>query len=212
MIQLSHIEKSYNSGGERVEILKDFSLSVQSGEFIALMGPSGSGKSTILGLISGLLSPDSWEVQVGDFRFSGLSNDQITAIRWSNIAYIFQSFELIPTLTVRENIELPLDINPGVPRRFSVEELLDRVGLTGKSERYPNALSGWEKQRVAIARAFIGSMPYLLADEPTGNLDRKTADTIMELIVQLHKETGNTIILITHDPVVAARADRIVSL
>jgi putative ABC transport system ATP-binding protein len=212
MIVFDQVTKSYTTGGETVTILKDFNLSVQTGEFVAIMGPSGSGKSTLLGLAGGIITPDSGSVSLGEVELSALRDARSTEFRGANIAYIFQSFELISTLTVRENIELPLDINQGVARAYSVDEILARVGLTGKGDRYPDQLSGGERQRVAIARAFIGKFPYLYADEPTGNLDRTNAERVMDLIAELHGETGNTILMITHDPLIGARADRVVEI
>lgn len=212
MIAFDQVTKSYTTGGETVTILKDFDLEIQTGEFVAIMGPSGSGKSTLLGLAGGIITPDSGSVKLGEAELSALSDAQATEFRGANIAYIFQSFELISTLTVRENIELPLDINQGVARAYSVDEILTRVGLSGKGDRYPDQLSGGERQRVAIARAFIGKFPYLYADEPTGNLDRANAERVMDLIAELHAETGNTILMITHDPLIGARADRVVEI
>jgi putative ABC transport system ATP-binding protein len=212
MIAFDQVTKSYTTGGETVTILKDFNLEIQTGEFVAIMGPSGSGKSTLLGLAGGIITPDTGSVKLGATELSALSDAQATEFRGANIAYIFQSFELISTLTVRENIELPLDINQGVARAYSVDEILTRVGLSGKGDRYPDQLSGGERQRVAIARAFIGKFPYLYADEPTGNLDRANAERVMDLIAELHAETGNTILMITHDPLIGARADRVVEI
>jgi putative ABC transport system ATP-binding protein len=212
MIAFDQVTKSYTTGGETVTILKDFDLEIQTGEFVAIMGPSGSGKSTLLGLAGGIITPDSGSVKLGATELSTLSDAQATEFRGANITYIFQSFELIATLTVRENIELPLDINQGVARAYSVDEILSRVGLIGKGDRYPDQLSGGERQRVAIARAFIGKFPYLYADEPTGNLDRANAERVMDLIAELHAETGNTILMITHDPLIGARADRVVEI
>ncbi len=213
MIQFSNVYKSYTVAGETTEIFKDFSFQIKTGEFVAIMGPSGSGKSTLLGLASGLIAPDAGDIMIGSRSLTGLrGSEEITAFRGANIAYIFQTFELIPTLTVRENIELPLDINRSVERAYDLEEILARVGLTGKANRYPDSLSGGERQRVAIARAFVGKLPYLYADEPTGNLDRINADRIMSLLEELHSETGSTILMITHDPVVAARAGRTIKL
>ncbi len=211
MIHLSYIAKSYTTGGEVVQIFSDLSLSIESGEFVAIMGPSGSGKSTLLGLISGLLAPDSGVVQIGSQDISKLSEDATTRFRGKNISYIFQAYELVPSLTVEENIDLPIDIS-GSPRRFEVTDILEKVGLTGKKNRYPGELSGGEKQRVAIARAFVSEVPYLLADEPTGNLDRTNALRVIDLLASLHKETKNTILMITHDREIAERADRILEL
>ena len=170
------------------------------------MGASGAGKSTILSLIAGIISPDRGSIYLEQTDITTLSRDEMIAYRGSHIAFIFQAFELIPNLTVTENIDLVLDISHA-PRRYETTEILERVGLTGKGSRYPTELSGGEEQRVAIARAFVADVPYLLADEPTGNLDEKNAEKIMQLIIELHRETHNTIIMITHDRNIASHAD-----
>lgn len=206
MIELKQLSKSYSSEEEIVEIFRDLNFAVPTGTFACVMGPSGSGKSTLLSLLSGLISPQKGSVVLDNTDLTNLSEDAITQFRGKNIAFIFQAYELIPNLTVEENIDLPVDIN-GVSRRFTTAEILDRVWLAGKGKRYPTELSGWEQQRVAVARAFVANVPYLLADEPTGNLDRKNANRIMDLIDELHAETGNTILMITHDLEVAKRAD-----
>jgi putative ABC transport system ATP-binding protein len=194
------------------------------------MGASGAGKSSLISLIAGIISPDTGSIHLGDsvndhdfsipfptdtvhssrndrvIDITTLTRDEMIAYRGGHIAFIFQAFELIPNLTVTENIDLVLDISHA-PRRYETTEILERVGLTGKGSRYPTELSGGEQQRVAIARAFVADVPYLLADEPTGNLDEANADRIMQLISELHRETGNTIIMITHDRDIAAHAD-----
>lgn len=211
MIQLKNIAKSYTSRGEVVELFTDLSWQVDGGAWVALMGASGAGKSTLLSLIAGILTPDAGRILLGDTDITTLSRDEMTAFRGKRIAFIFQAFELIPNLTVTENIDLVLDISHA-PRRYSSEEILEKVGLAGKGNRYPNELSGGEQQRVAIARAFVADVPYLFADEPTGNLDEKNAEKIMELIRTLHEETKNTIIMITHDKGIASHADSVYRL
>ena len=211
MIQLQNIAKSYTSRGEVVELFTDLSWQVEGGAWVALMGASGAGKSTLLSLIAGILTPDAGHIFLGDTDITTLSRDEMTVFRGKRIAFIFQAFELIPNLTVTENIDLVLDISHA-PRRYSSEEILEKVGLTGKGKRYPNELSGGEQQRVAIARAFVADVPYLFADEPTGNLDEKNAEKIMELIRTLHEETKNTIIMITHDKGIANHADSVYRL
>lgn len=211
MIQLKNIAKSYTSRGEVIELFTDLSWQVESSAWVALMGASGAGKSTLLSLIAGILTPDAGHIFLGDTDITILSRDEMTAFRGQGIAFIFQAFELIPNLTVIENIDLVLDISHA-PRRYSSEEILEKVGLAGKGNRYPNELSGGEQQRVAIARAFIADVPYLFADEPTGNLDEKNAERIMELIRTLHEETKNTIIMITHDKGIASHADSVYRL
>ncbi len=211
MIQLKNIAKSYTSRGEVVELFTDLSWQVDTGAWVALMGASGAGKSTLLSLIAGIISPDDGQILLGDTDITTLSRDEITAFRGSHIAFIFQAFELISNLTVEENIDLVLDISHA-PRRYGTHEILEKVGLAGKGNRYPNELSWWEQQRVAIARAFVADVPYLFADEPTGNLDEKNAEKIMELIRALHEETKNTIIMITHDRGIASHADMLYRL
>jgi putative ABC transport system ATP-binding protein len=206
MITLQKISKSYNSHSEKVTLFTDLDWHIQTGSFTALMGASGAGKSSLISLIAGIISPDSGSIYLGDTDITTLSRDEMIAYRGSHIAFIFQAFELIPNLTVTENIDLVLDISHA-PRRYTTDEILSRVGLVGKGSRYPTELSGGEQQRVAIARAFVADVPYLLADEPTGNLDEVNAGRIMELITELHRETGNTIIMITHDRDIAGYAD-----
>lgn len=199
MIQLHNIAKSYTSRGEVVELFTDLSWQVNEGAWVALMGASGAGKSTLLSMIAGIITPDTGRIILSNNTdITTLTPDERTVFRGQNIAFIFQAFELIPNLTVSENIDLVLDISHA-PRRYETDEILEKVGLAGKGKRYPNELSGGEQQRVAIARAFVSRVPYLFADEPTGNLDERNAERIMELIRALHEETGNTIIMITHD-------------
>jgi putative ABC transport system ATP-binding protein len=206
MISLKNISKSYTTRGERVDLFHDLDWQVQTGSWVALMGASGAGKSTLLSLVAGISTPDDGEIFLGDTLITELSRDEMTIFRGTHIAFIFQAFELIPNLTVEENIDLVLDISHA-KRRFQTEEILEKVGLGGKGWRYPDELSWWEQQRVAIARAFVSRVPYLFADEPTGNLDEKNAEKIMELIRTLHDETKNTIIMITHDRGIADHAD-----
>ncbi len=211
MIKLSNIAKSYHSRWEDIDLFHDLSWQVEKWSWVALMGASGAGKSTLLSLIAGILSPDAWKIHLGNVDITQFSRDDMTEFRGKHIAFIFQAFELIPNLTVSENIDLVLDISKA-PRRYDTDEILEKVGLAGKGNRYPNELSGWEQQRVAIARAFVSKVPYLFADEPTGNLDEKNAEKIMELIRDLHEETKNTIVMITHDKGIAEHADSIYRL
>ncbi len=211
MIKLQNISKSYISKGETVTLFSGLDWQVETGSFVALMGASGAGKSTLLSLIAGILCPESGSIYLGDMDITILSTDEMILYRGQHIAFIFQAFELIPNLTVTENIDLVLDISHA-PRRYETPEILERVWLTGKWERYPTELSGGEQQRVAIARAFVSDVPYLLADEPTGNLDEGNAARIMDLIDILHRETGNTIVMITHDRDIAGRADIVYKL
>lgn len=211
MIQLQNIAKSYTSRGEVVELFCDLSWDINTGSWVALMGASGAGKSSLLSLIAGIITPDEGRIFLGDTDITTLTRDEMTAFRGAHIAFIFQAFELIPNLTITENIDLVLDISKA-ERRYPTAEILEKVGLSGKGSRYPNELSWGEQQRVAIARAFVSRVPYLFADEPTGNLDEKNAERIMELIRILHEETKNTIIMITHDKGIASHADMIYRL
>lgn len=211
MIEIKKIAKSYTSRGEVINLFHDLDWKVEEGSWVALMGASGAGKSTLLSLIAGILSPDEGSIFLGKTDITRFSRDEMTSFRGKHIAFIFQSFELIPNLTVTENIDLVLDISKA-PRRYPTEEILEKVGLSGKGNRYPNELSGGEQQRVAIARAFVSRVPYLFADEPTGNLDEKNAEKIMELIRVLHEEIKNTIVMITHDKGIAGHADELFRL
>jgi putative ABC transport system ATP-binding protein len=207
MISTSNLSKSFTTNGDKVIIYNNLNWSVKEGSSIAIMGPSGSGKSTLLNMISGLDVPNKGDLVVWSTRVSSLSEDERTLWRSKNIAFIFQSFHLIPNLTIKDNIDLVIDIAQ-IERRFTTGEILNKVWLSGYENRYPHQLSGWEQQRVAIARAFVGKQPILLADEPTGNLDHKNAYIIMDLMMGLHKESGTTVIIITHDPVVANYAQQ----
>ena len=211
MISLSNISKSYTSKNETVTLFTDLDWQVETGSYVSLMGASGTGKSTLLSLIAGIIRPDSGTIELWVTDITTLTTDEMIEYRGGHIAFIFQAFELIPNLTVTENIDLVLDISHA-PRRYETSVILDKVGLAGKWGRYPTELSGGEQQRVAIARAFVADVEYLLADEPTGNLDEGNANRIMDLIDTLHQETGNTIVMITHDRDIASRADRVYRL
>lgn len=211
MIELKNITKIFSKADSQNILYKNMDFEVKSGEFIAIVGRSGSWKSTILNLISGLLWPDEWSISIDNQDITKLSQDEITKFRGKNMSFIFQQFHLIPNLTVEENIILPLEINK-IPAQFETKEILQKVWLSQKAESYPFELSGWEQQRVAVARAFAAQTNILLADEPTGNLDENNAKNVMDILQTLHKETKNTIILITHDMQVAEYADKIFTL
>jgi putative ABC transport system ATP-binding protein len=186
---------------------------IPQGEFAAIMGPSGSGKSTLLGLLAGLDSSTSGKIILDGEDITGLSEDRMSEVRGRKIGFVFQSFQLIPTLTAEENVLLPAELagaDSGVVKR--ARELLTRVGLADRMDHYPVQLSGGEQQRVALARAFITKPPILLADEPTGNLDGKTGTQVLEILLELNRREGATLVLVTHDPALAAHADRIITL
>jgi len=211
MISCKNISKSYTTNNQTVTIYEDLNRSIPTGSVVSIMGPSGSWKSTLLHLISGLDTPDGWSIFVDDVIISQWNEDIRTQRRSQHVAFIFQQFHLIPNLTVTENIDLVIDIAK-IKRRFSTSEILSKVWLQWYEKRYPHQLSGWEQQRVAIARAFVGDLPILLADEPTGNLDHTNAMMIMDLMMQLQKESKMTTIIITHDPNIAKYAQDIYTL
>jgi putative ABC transport system ATP-binding protein len=214
LIHAIKLTRRYQVGKAVVAALSEVDLTVPSGEFTALVGPSGSGKSTLLNLIGGLDRPTSGEIHVKDLSLGAATEQELVRYRRERVGFIFQSFNLLPTLTALENVEAPLVLAevPQSTRRERAKELLDSVGLAQRIQHKPNELSGGEKQRVAIARALANRPSLLLADEPTGNLDTKTGQSVLDLLCGLLTAHGLTMILVTHDPEVAARANRIIHL
>ncbi len=213
LIELKRISKYYESEGERVAALKEVDLTIEGGEFVGVMGPSGSGKSTFLNILGGLSHPSAGELQVDEIDVYKLESEKLADYRREYIGFVFQSFQLIPYLTILENVMLPLAIIPSRngDQKKMASEVLMRVGLADKIHRLPNQLSGGEQERVAIARALVNSPPIILADEPTGNLDSGTGKEIMELLRELNSE-GQTIIMVTHNLENARLAHRIIQL
>ncbi len=200
------------SGGRQVNILNDINLEIPKGQFLAVVGPSGSGKSTLLGLIAGLDQPTSGTIRLNGVNLTGLNEDELTRLRGSMIGFVFQSYQLIPTLTALENVAVPLEL-AGDPSAFErARDLLISVGLEDRIHHYPIQLSGGEQQRVALARAFARRPPILLADEPTGNLDSDTGQKVIDLLKNMHKEQENTMVLVTHNTELARHADRVITL
>ena len=213
MIEVSALTKTIATATHRVEILRGIDLSVPKGQFIAIMGPSGSGKSTLLGLLAGLDSPTSGRIVLDGEDITGLDEDRMAVLRGKKIGFVFQSYQLIPTLTAEENVLLPFELAGGNgDGRKRARELLRQVGLDERRDHYPVQLSGGEQQRVALARAFLLRPPILLADEPTGNLDSQNGHHVLELLTALNRSQGATLVLVTHDQDLAARADRRVTL
>lgn len=214
MIRLDNVVKTYRQGGSPVPALAGVSLEVPDGEFLCIMGASGSGKSTMLHLIGGLDVPDSGSISVGGQELSRLSDDDVTIFRRRKLGFIFQFFNLLPTLSAEENVALPLllDGKPMREIRPRVEKLLERVGLAKRRQHRPDQLSGGEMQRVAIARALVIDPILLLADEPTGNLDSKTGEEILRLLKETAEHAHQTIVMVTHEARAAAYGDRIVTL
>ncbi len=213
IVQVIGLTRTIQTPTHRVEILRGIDLEIERGQFAAIMGPSGSGKSTLLGLLAGLDNATSGRIFLDGEDITGLSEDRMAEVRGRKIGFVFQSFQLIPTLTAEENVLLPAELagaGPEVTKRG--RELLERVGLADRLDHYPVQLSGGEQQRVALARAFITRPPILLADEPTGNLDGATGQHVLELLLELNRGEGATLILVTHDPGLAEHSDRIITL
>jgi putative ABC transport system ATP-binding protein len=208
MVEVRGLKKSIRNGTRVVEILKGIDLLVPQGQFVAIMGASGSGKSTLLGLLAGLDSPSEGEVLLDGKEISKLAEDDLAQLRGKKIGFVFQSYQLIPTLTALENVLLPYELNATGDGRKRAMDLLDAVGLGDRMGHYPVQLSGGEQQRVALARAFVMEPPIVMADEPTGNLDSTNGQHVLDLLLGRQRESGTTLVLVTHDAQIADRADR----
>ena len=210
LVQVRDVHKFYQRGTERLDILKGLSLDIPKGDFLALMGPSGSGKTTLLNLLGGLDRPSSGSIEVDGKAIGRLPNGKLAAWRARHIGFVFQFYNLLPVLTAERNVELPLLLSSmsRADRRQYVATALQVVGLSDRSQHYPRQLSGGQEQRVGIARAIVTDPTLLLCDEPTGDLDRKSGDEILDLMQALNAEHGKTIVMVTHDPHAAARARR----
>ena len=211
MIRVESLSKEYLSGGRPLTVLKDITLEIPTGELAAIVGPSGSGKTTLLGLLAGLDRPTRGRVVVDGTDLTALSEDGLATFRAERVGFVFQSFHLIPTLTARENVEVPLELR-GEEARGRADELLARVGLKGREHHYPAQLSGGEQQRVALARAFSNRPRILFADEPTGNIDQGTGQRVVDILLELNRELGTTTVLVTHDLELARKARRVIRL
>lgn len=212
MITLDNVHLAYTAANRSVPVLAGASLSASKGESVAIIGPSGSGKTSLLLVMTGLETPDSGSVMFDDVALPTLSNDARADLRRDRIGIVFQNFHLIPSLSAKENVALPLDIAGVANARERAATLLERVGLGHRMDHYPNAMSGGERQRVAIARALIHEPALLVADEPTGNLDNQTGDAVADLLFELNQENNATLVLVTHDAALAARCQRQVRL
>ncbi len=208
LIHVRGLDKKYSRGGEEIHVLKGLNLDVESGDFVAFMGPSGSGKTTLLNLLGGLDVPSAGTISVAGDEITHMSSSKLTDWRARHVGFIFQMYNLLPVLTAFQNVELPLLLTKlsKSERRQHVETALQVVGLADRMRHYPRQLSGGQEQRVAIARAIVSDPTFLLCDEPTGDLDRKAADEIMDLVGRLVQEFGKTVLMVTHDPAVAKRA------
>ncbi len=214
LIRVRGLNKKYERGSEEIHVLQGLNLDVDKGDFVAFMGPSGSGKTTLLNLLGGLDVPSAGSITVAGDEITRMSARRLTAWRARHVGFIFQMYNLIPVLTAYQNVELPLLLTQlsKAERRKHLETALRVVGLTDRMDHYPRQLSGGQEQRVAIARAIVSDPTFLLCDEPTGDLDRKNADEVMDLIGRLVNEYGKTVLMVTHDPVVAQRAGAVLHL
>ena len=214
LVKVRQLQKTYRRGSERIEVLQGVDLEIAQGEFLALMGPSGSGKTTLLNLLGGLDQPTGGSIDVGGERIDQLSSGALARWRASHVGFVFQLYNLLPVLTAQRNVELPLLLTrlSGAERRKRASIALSVVGLADRAEHYPRQLSGGQEQRVGIARAIVTDPTLLLCDEPTGDLDRKAGDEILELLKALNRDHGKTIVMVTHDPHAAACAARLVHL
>ena len=211
MIQAQGLTRTIDTGTHRVEILRGIDLEVPAGQFVAIMGPSGSGKSTLLGLLAGLDTPSSGRIVLDGVDITGLAEDKLAVVRGRKVGFVFQSYQLIPSLTAEENVLLPMEL-AGDGGRDRARELLDRVGLLTRRDHYPVQLSGGEQQRVALARAFALGPPILMADEPTGNLDSANGRHVLELMLELNRREHTTLLLVTHEQELASCAGRRITL
>ena len=212
MLEARSLTKEYPSGDQRLTVLRDVSFLIPDGARVAIVGPSGSGKTTLLGLLAGLDTPTSGKVLLDGDDLSALDEDARARVRGEKVGFVFQSFQLIPSLSAQENVQVPLELRRERDAAVRARDLLARVGLDGRGHHLPAQLSGGEQQRVAIARAFVNRPKLLFADEPTGNLDAATGHRIIELLESLNRDEGTTIVLVTHDSALAERTQRIIRL
>lgn len=211
LLTASKLTKTVQVGEQTLSIIKDVDIYVNAGEFVVIMGKSGSGKSTLLGLLAALDYPDSGTVELANQTLSQLDEDALAVIRQRDMGFVFQSFHLLPTLTVAENIAFPLDIARR-PNQARVDELIDAVDLGHRRDSLPNQLSGGEQQRTAVARALVSHPKIVFADEPTGNLDEQNANQVMQLLLDLRQQVGSALVVVTHDPALAEMADRVITM
>lgn len=212
ILNVSHLGKTYTSGSKELTVLDDISFAINEGDTFAIVGPSGSGKTTLLGLCAGLDKPGTGSIELCGTELQSLSEDERALLRNQKVGFIFQDFQLLPTLTALENVSVPLELQGAKNASVVARELLEKVGLADRVNHYPSQLSGGEQQRVALARAFSNNPSILFADEPTGNLDEETGEKVVELLFELNKEAGTTLVIVTHDLDLARKTQHILRL
>ena len=212
ILQVQHVFKSYQIGDHQLPVLQDINFEIEAGSTVAIVGPSGSGKTTLLGLCAGLNQSTEGNIILDGIQLSGLNEDKLAQIRNEHVGFVFQNFQLLPTLTALENVLVPMELRGQRNKQKEALELLDRVGLSGRADHYPSQLSGGEQQRVSLARAFANRPKILFADEPTGNLDAETSAIIEEMLFQLNQESGTTLVIVTHDLDLAAKTQKIIPI
>lgn len=212
ILKINGLEKTYTSGSKQLTVLHDVSFEVEKGQTFSIVGPSGSGKTTLLGLCAGLDTPNGGSVELCGYDLSTLTQDERAQLRNKEVGFIFQNFQLLPTLTALENVSVPLELQGAKDAAKNSKALLEKVGLTDRMHHYPSQLSGGEQQRVALARAFSNNPTILFADEPTGNLDEETGEKVIQLLFELNKEAGTTLVIISHDLDLANRTQQILRL
>ena len=212
ILNVENLEKTYKSGEKELKVLDNISFNIQAGETFAIVGPSGSGKTTLLGLCAGLDQSDTGEIELCGTKINNLNEDERALLRNKNVGFIFQDFQLLPTLTALENVTVPLELQGAKKPELIAKDLLEKVGLADRIDHYPSQLSGGGQQRVALARAFSNKPSILFADEPTGNLDAETSEKVVQLLFDLNKEAGTTLVIVTHDMELAKMTQRILRL
>lgn len=212
ILQVQHVFKNYQIGDHKIPVLNDINFEIEEGSTVSIVGPSGSGKTTLLGLCAGLDQSSEGDIILNGIKLTGLSEDKLAQVRNEHVGFVFQNFQLLPTLTALENVLVPMELRSMRNKQKEAMELLEKVGLSARADHYPSQLSGGEQQRVSLARAFANKPKILFADEPTGNLDAETSAIIEDMLFQLNKESGTTLVIVTHDLDLAAKTQKIIPI
>jgi len=212
ILQVQHVFKNYQIGDHKIPVLNDINFEIEEGSTVSIVGPSGSGKTTLLGLCAGLDQSSEGDIILNGIKLTGLSEDKLAQVRNEHVGFVFQNFQLLPTLTALENVLVPMELRGMRNKQKEAMELLEKVGLSARADHYPSQLSGGEQQRVSLARAFANKPKILFADEPTGNLDAETSAIIEDMLFQLNKESGTTLVIVTHDLDLAAKTQKIIPI